>query len=479
MNPACASFRDPDGRLIRWQNRVLRALNLSGEESLRRVLASSRTQSFIERGLIVSTRFLDPADAQEVLGAPDVSALLRDMKSPAVVEHAAAPFVNYPHEWAPEMLHAAGGLTIELARSFLPEGIGLKDATPANVMFWGPQPVFLDVLSFERRDPYDPTWLPYTQFVRTFLLPLLVNRRYQIPLDQIFITRRDGLEPGDVYPLLSPLERLRPRSLPLITFPVWFGKRAANSSTIYEPRRLKNAEQARFILSTLFRAQQQALNRLHPKTDLDSRWSGYMAGNNNYADAGFEAKRQFVRHSLSEIRPAAVLDLGCNTGVFSLLAAELGARVVAVDSDPVVIGMLWRVAQEKAVSVLPLVVNIAQPTPAVGWANAECRSFLERATGAFDVVLMLALIHHLLVTDRIPLREIFQTARRLTRRWLIVEYIGPSDSMFKRLTRGREHLHRDFSRGAFEQAAQSCFRIIRSEELAQADRRLYLLEAST
>jgi hypothetical protein len=92
---------------------------------------------------------------------------------------------------------------------------------------------------------------------------------------------------------------------------------------------------------------------------------------------------------------------------------------------------------------------------------------------------MLALIHHLLVTDRIPLREIFQTARRLTRRWLIVEYIGPSDSMFKRLTRGREHLHRDFSRGAFEQAAQSCFRIIRSEELAQADRRLYLLEAST
>jgi SAM-dependent methyltransferase len=345
-------------------------------------------------------------------------------------------------------------------------------------MFWGAQPVFLDVLSFERRDPHDPTWLAYAQFVRSFLLPLLVNQRYRIPLDQIFTTRRDGLEPEEVYPLLGPLERLGPRAFSLITFPVWFGKRAAGRPAIYQPRRLRNAEQARFILASLLRTQQRTLNRLRPQSDRDSKWSGYMTGNNNYADAGFEAKAQFVRQSLAETQPEAVLDLGCNTGVFSLLAAELGARVVAVDSDPVVVGSLWSTVRRKAASVLPLVVNIAQPTPALGWANAECSSFLERATGAFDTVLMLALIHHLLVTDRVPLREIFQTARRLTRKWLIVEYVGPSDSMFQRLVRGREHLHREFNREAFEQAAQSCFRIVRSRDLAPADRRLYLLEAN-
>jgi SAM-dependent methyltransferase len=396
----------------------------------------------------------------------------------AVAEHEKAPFANYPHEWAPEMLHAAGTLTIELARTGLPDGIGLKDATPSNVMFWGPKPVFIDLLSFEQRDPHDPTWLPYAQFARTFVLPLLVNRRYHIALSQIFTTRRDGLEAEDVYPLLNPLERIRPRFFPLITFPVWFGKRSEEHQEIYKPRRFKNPEQSRFVLNSFLGRQARALNRVRPETRLDSRWSDYMAGHNNYSAGQLDAKQEFVRRMLTETRPGTVLDIGCNTGMFSALAAEQGASVVAVDYDPVVVGRVWRMAQEKGASILPLVVNLAQPTPALGWSNSECRSFLDRATGAFDMVFMLALIHHLLVTERIPLPQIFETARRITKKWLIMEYISPADSMFKRLTRGRAHLHQDLNKEAFEIIAQRYFRIVHSEWLPGSERHIYLMESS-
>lgn len=481
MTAAPTSFRDPEGRVVRWQGRILRAVTAGGEQSLQRVLASPAARAFVERGSIVPTRVLDAAEARALLASAELALTVEPMTSPVMAEHEAAPFANYPHEWAPEMLHAAGALTLELALSLLPEEMGLKDATPSNVMFWGLRPVFIDVLSVERRDPHDATWVPDAQFVRTFLLPLLVNRRFGVSPGQHFLSRRDGLDPDDVYPLLGWLERVRPRSFGLVTFPVWAkGRAAAASAGLYQPRRLKNPEQARFILTSLLRRRRASLDSLQPNAGRISRWSGYMSGNNNYAAGQFETKRDVVRRALSEISPADVLDVGCNTGVFSLLAAELGARVVAIDSDPVVIGGLWRAAaREKRSAVLPLVVDITRPSPALGWSNTECRSFLDRATGAFDAVLMLALIHHLLVTDRIPLPEIFRLARQLTRRWLLIEYIDPSDSMFTRIVRGREALHRDFNRAAFEQAAQRHFRIVRSEEIDGAQRRIYLMDART
>jgi len=443
---------------------------------LRRLLSSRKLAPFFESGSIVETRLLEVGtDARR--RDSDLEPLFDGVDWAAVAEHAPAPFPNYPHEWAPEMLHAAGSLTMQLAMAGIPESIGLKDATPSNVMFWGPKPVFIDVLSFEERDSHNPTWLPHAQFVRTFLLPLLVNRRFGVPLSQTFTTRRDGLEPEEIYPLLGPLNRLRPSHLSLVSLPVWFGKKAEGDTTLYKPRLLKNAEQAQFVLNSLLRRQQRALDRLRPAENRASAWSTYTEGNNNYTDAASKAKVDGVRAALAEYRPSTVLDVGCNTGVFSLLAAEAGSRVVSIDYDPVVVGRLWAAAKQRRLPILPLVVNLAHPTPALGWANRECRSFLDRAAGAFDATLMLAVLHHLIVTERVPLPEIFAMARRLTRRWLIIEYVAPTDSMFRRLTRGRDYLHQDLNQGVFEAVAQRYFRIVRSEQIPGADRRLYVMEA--
>src|SRR5947207_2576713 len=157
-----------------------------------------------------------------------------------ILEHERVDFPSYPYEWNPEMLHAAGMLTLDLAQALHADGLGLKDGTPYNVLFRGPEPVFIDVLSFERREPGDATWLPYAQFVRTFLLPLLANRAYGLGLDQVLTTRRDGLEPEEVYRWTSPLQRLRPPYFSLVTMPVWLGGKRKNDTAIYRKNLLDN-----------------------------------------------------------------------------------------------------------------------------------------------------------------------------------------------------------------------------------------------
>jgi len=139
------------------------------------------------------------------------------------------------------------------------------------------------------------------------------------------------------------------------------------------------------------------------------------------------------------------------------------------------VDQLWRRARAEHLNILPLVVNLTRPTPSVGWRNLESASFLDRARGSFEGVLMLAVMHHMLVTERIPLDEIMSQAAELTTRWLIIEFIGPEDSMFRRLTRGREELHRGLDRQVFESVAMRRFEIVRSQHLDDTHRWLYLL----
>src|SRR5437588_10946040 len=147
------------------------------------------------------------------------------------------PFPSVPYEWPPGMLCAAATLTLDFAETLTDEGLGLKDASPYNVLFRGSKPIFVDLLSFERRDPNDPTWLPLAQFVRTFLLPLLANKHFGLALDQILTTRRDGLEPEDVYKWLKPTQKLLPPFLSLVSMPKWLAaKHNPDDDTIYRKK---------------------------------------------------------------------------------------------------------------------------------------------------------------------------------------------------------------------------------------------------
>ena len=174
------------------------------------------------------------------------------------------------------MLYAAAGLTIDLARELLPCGFGIKDATPYNVLFRGPEPVFVDVLSFEPRDPHDPLWLPYAQFVRTFLLPLALSRSLDLPLDQVFLARRDGIEPAEAYRWLPRSLRFRRPFLSLVTIPVWLARRQNPDDTaFYRPRPMSDPGKARLVLERLLAGLRRTVDRLQPATAKASTWSGY------------------------------------------------------------------------------------------------------------------------------------------------------------------------------------------------------------
>jgi len=455
--------------------RIFRFINHAGVADLTAFLDSKTARQFIAEGAVARTQPLDDAQRKELFARPAVGAIFDNRSTEMVVEHERIPFPSYPYEWAPEMLHAAGLLTLDLAEQLLAESIGLKDGTPYNILFRGPQPVFVDLLSFERRAVGDATWLPEAQFIRTFLLPLLANKYFGLSLDQTLLARRDGLEPEEVYRWLGPLQKLKPPFLSLVSLPVWLSARHNPDQTaIYEKKILADPEKARFILTALLKRLRRTLTRLAP-APRQSAWSDYMGSDNNYTQEHFQAKERFVKQALEEFLPGRVLDVGCNTGHFSALAARRGASVVSIDYDSVVVGNLWRNARQEKLDILPLVVNLTRPSPGIGWCNRECPPFLERAGGAFDLVLMLAVLHHMVVTERVPLADILSLAASLTTSLLLIEFVGPEDSMFKRLARGRDELHRDFTPAVFETACRERFQIVRSQHMEGTGRWLYLL----
>jgi len=472
-----SSFRDPDGCVVILDNRVLRFVNRSGEQNLRTFLASETARRAFVTGQLVPTYEANPSREVQLaeLAGPNGGEANGYSEACAVLEHERIPFPSFPYEWPPEMLCAAGILTLDLAEAALTEGLGLKDATPYNILFRGTKPVFVDLLSFEKREATDHIWLPYAQFVRTFILPLLAAAELGLRLDQIFLTRRDGLEPEDVYRLCGIGKKLRPPFLTLASIPTWLAARSGPEKESVHNHRHVSADRATFTLERLFRRLRQQLGKAKPRRTRVSTWSDYMASVENFPPNYLWEKELFLREVLTEFKPQKLLDVGCNTGHFSLITARTGTSVVAIDQDPLVIGELWRQAAEQQLDILTLVVDLTRPSPGVGWRNLENQSFLDRARGSFDAVLMLALVHHLLITERIPLTRILSLAAELTTDILILEFIGPDDPMFRRLLRGRGHLFEGLSNEVFMSACLEKFNIIRSRRLAQTDRWIYLL----
>jgi len=470
---ATATFRDPAGRVLLLKDRVLRLVTSQGAQELRRFLDTNTARELLARGQIVQTKFSDTEIHELGLSVSEVGPL-PNSSAALVVEHQRIAPRSFPYEWSPRMLHAAGSLMLDLAERPLEENFSLKDATPYNVLFNGPQPIFVDLLSFESRDPHDPTWLPFNQFVRTILLPLLMNKYLGLRLDQLLLAHREGIEPAEVAQACGLLRQFHPLFLSLVFFPHWLGKkRSNNNGSIYQQRKLSNPEQVRFILQRQFRQLRRQLDKLQP-SGRDSEWSGYMTADRHFSEDYLQAKQSFVAEALESTAARKVLDVGCNTGHFSRLAAERGASVVAIDQDPAVIDLVWKQAAANRLDILPLVVNLARPTPAVGWRNQECPSFLDRTRGEFDLVLMLAVLHHLLVSEQVPLPAILELAAELTSKFLLIEFVLPADPMFHSLVRGREELYCELTRESFEHFANEFFTITRAHCLTDT-RWIYLL----
>jgi SAM-dependent methyltransferase len=449
-----ATFRDPAGSLRIHGEDVLRTVHPRYAAESLRFLQSDLARRWTDEGHLV---------ASEVLSAEE--------NQPLLLQHPRVFFPSYPWEWTPSQWVAAGELTLELCGQLLHDGWILKDATPLNILFDGSRPVFVDLLSIERRDPRSPLWLAYGQFARTFLLPLAAHKYLGWPLAAT-LHRRDGYEPVELYPYLSSVERWSAPLRSLVTLPFLLETRKGGGAA---PSRLQQEpEIAAAVLERNLRSFAKALRALEPK-GRDSRWSEYHAAADHYSEEERRRKQEFVDRTLQLLRPQSVLDIGANTGQYSRIAASAGARVVAWDTDVASSDRNWREAREGGLPILPLIADVARPTPAVGWCNTESLNLLERARRRFDCVMMLGILHHLLLADQIPMADVAALLSSLTRRWSIVEWVPRTDVRYIDLCRGRDDLYAHLDEALFVEQFTRHFTITAREELSNG-RVLFLFE---
>lgn len=438
------TFRDPAGSVELREDGAYRFIQPAFEAELLEFLTSPLASRLVSEGRLVSSEVLGPGAAGSFGSEADCE------RDPVVLRHPLISFRSYPWEWPPAMWLAAAELTLNLCRDILADGWILKDATPLNVLFRGTDPVFVDVLSVARVDREQPIWFAYGQFVRTFLLPMIANARLGWPLRGA-IARRDGYEPEELYPLLPWTARVRQPILSAVTLPSLLGRMQAAKTAGASRRREQDPELVEHILRQTFVRLLKQMRCAVPAAR-HSKWTAYSGTATHYSDRDHAAKRAFVGEALHMARPRRVLDVGCNAGVYSDLAADAGAEVVAVDTDQQTVDRLYTRLKGKGKLILPLVLDLANPTPAAGWRNSESAGFLARCAGKFDGVLMLAVIHHLLLHDQVPLPEVAELCAGLTTQMLIMEWVPPTDSMFHQLVRGREAIFAGISETAFRES---------------------------
>ncbi|QMV18950.1 methyltransferase domain-containing protein [Granulicella sp. 5B5] len=450
------TFRDPAGFLSLTPDHAVRTIHGAARDSVMSFLSSPLRQRLEQRGEMVSTVIADDSDGDSLK-----------------LRHPRIPVITYPWEWTQGQWMAAGELTLGLCEEALEQGWILKDATPLNILFTGTGPVLVDVLSFEKHVPGNSIWLAYGQYVRTFLLPMLMNRLQHWPL-ALTLFRRDGYEPAELYDALSWPQRLSPAAFFPITLPSWLERRSSGASAKSAVAPAKEPALAHHLLRRTLKGLRRR-TRNAPVKQVRSEWSDYTATLTHYTEQESQEKVSFVRETLETLKPARVLDIGANTGEFSALAASVGASVVALERDEAAAERLFQRARAQQLDILAIHADLARPTPAVGWENSESSSLLARLEGQFDLVLMLAVVHHLLLMEQIPLDAIMELLGRLTRRYLLLEWVPASDPMFQSLMRGRDELYGSLCEDDLVRACQGRFTLLQRQSLPNG-RVLLLLE---
>jgi SAM-dependent methyltransferase len=421
----------------------------------------------IGEGLVVPTRIVEEGEELDRLKAI--------YAEPAgFLGHERIQPISYPYEWSPSMLADAGIRTIDLQIRLLEHGYSLKDATAYNIQFHRGSPVFIDIPSIERPPRLD-VWIALGQFGRMFTNPLLLNRLKGQSLRSYFLADLDGSDVGRVQRAFGRLELLSPRLLLDVTLPYWFGRRASRLDDTRSQRlEARQSSPAAQIMN--LRRLRSKLSRLAGQDPRVGHWAAYTE-TCSYSDLAEECKLREVGNFLQERRPATVLDVGSNTGRYSMLALEAGAEVVSIDSDADCVDLLYSRTRQSKQPVLPMCVDIANPSPAIGFCNRERASFLDRIQA--DCVLALAVIHHLHVAANLPVSGIRDMLADLCRRDLVLEFVPTHDVMFRKLMQFRADLYQEFTLERCVRVFEERFELIRRAAVADSPRTLLFMRKRT
>jgi methyltransferase family protein len=455
-----SSFRDPSGFLFRdGSGTLLRQVNERYRSDYRLLMESGLYRDLVDNRLLVDHEEVDP------------SAKLSS-EACCVIRPRELPFISQPHEWAFSAFKHAALLTLEIQRRALGFGMSLKDATAFNVQFDRGQPIFIDTLSFEKHVEGRP-WGAYGQFCRHFLAPLALMAKTDVDLGRLLLIHVDGVPLSLAVKLLPMRTLLSPGLLMHLHLHAWMVKRHSAGATAS-----KGAQGSRRVatsktgLLALVESLKRCVRRLR-WSPAGTEWADYYESH-SYSSQSMERKKEIVASYLAQLTPGTVWDLGANTGLFSRLASRSGARTVAFDVDPACVERNYLdVRKEGDANLLPLRLDLANPSPHTGWGHEERPSLASR--GPADVVMALALLHHLAISNNVPFDRIAEFLARLCR-YLVIEFVPKSDSQAQRLLRSREDIFSGYEQEEFEAAFGRHFAILRTDPIAQSGRVLYLMQ---
>lgn len=462
------SFRDPGNRVFYLDGQVLRGLDRQATEDWHALAASDFLPSLLAAGKVCGT---EPVD-RSTLPLADAN------RWDTVLRHERIPFVSYPYEWSFGMLRDAALLHLEILTAALKAGFSTKDGSAYNLQWRGAAPVFIDIGSFEPARDGEP-WAGYRQFCQTLLYPLMVQAHLGLDFQPWLRSRIDGIEPGQMRRLLGGTRRFSAGVLKHVHLHDAMQTRHGAASTGTVRAELRDAGFSRDLVLAGVRGMEKLVRRLDWQPPA-SHWGSYRE-TCTYSDSDSDRKQRFVAAALTGAgsRPELVLDLGANDGDYSRLAARHAGYVVAVESDPAVVEQLYRrLRADGERRILPLVMDLADPSPGGGWRGVERAPFATRA-GA-DAVLALALVHHLAIGRNVPLAEVVDwlvgfLPEAGTGGRLVVEFVHPEDPMARRLLANKPAgLFPDYHRDGFERLLGRRCEITAREELPSGTRTLYV-----
>lgn len=451
--PEFSSFRDPAGELYWQSGEIYRGINPSYERQFEAATRSGLLDACVARGLLLPFELLKPSAA----GACYI----------AVLKPRQLPFISYPYEWSFDQLKDAAIATLELHLEALRHGMLLKDATAFNIQWVDGRPCLIDHLSFDLLTEHG-VWPAYGQFCRHFLAPLALMAHVDLALGRLLQLYIDGVPLDLAARLLPRRTRFRPSLFMHLHLHARMVQKHGGSTRKVSGRPL-TAESLAAIASSLL----GLVRKLAPRRQA-TEWGSYYS-DTNYSETAFSAKERLLRDLVQRSAPRTVWDIGANDGHFSRAIRDLAGHIVSMDIDPNAVNANYlKCKSEGIANIVPLVIDVASPTPAVGFANRERPALAER--GHPDLIVALALIHHLAISGNVPFAHIAAFLAPQCRD-LIIEFVPKSDSQVQRLLLNRHDIFGDYTEERFRQVFSSSFAIIDRRTIPASDRTLYLMRS--
>ena len=459
VNRLPSSFRDPCGFVFKNDGIIYRQINQQYAEDYDRLMQSGLYQYLVKSRQLVEHEEVEAGEIR----------IDRDQAAYKYIRPTNIPYISYSYEWCFSQLKDAALTTLKIQRAALKHGMTLKDASAFNIQFVGSQPVLIDTLSFETYLDGSP-WAAYKQFCQHFLGPLVLMAKCDVRLRSLLQSHIDGI-PLDLTSRLLPARSLLNFG---IASHIHLHAASQKRHSAGEANSLEKVERSKLSLdklNALIESLARTVEKCEPPED-KTEWGDYY-DETNYSDSGMTEKENLVKELVDKFIPpdSIVNDFGANTGRFSHIAATDGRYVIAHDIDDAAVDRHYLGNRANRVeNVLPLVLDLSNPTPALGWNLDERDSLISRTEGANSMAL--ALVHHLAISNNLSLDSIARFFSRISEK-LIIEFVPKEDSQVERLLSTRTDIFPEYTNEGFKSAFEQYFQLLDERPIDGTCRTIY------